>query len=126
LYLIGHDEVIRGAMKASKTIAIGVMPQAKLRERVLAVARGDYKPKASDPKIWFTSMKAAADVLSDENRALLRTIPDHELDRLKAEVSVQRLVEASGVVLTKQGADWIGRCPFHDDIAELGSELGHP
>jgi DNA primase len=42
-------------------------------------------------------------------------IPDHELERLKAEVSVQRLVEASGVVLTKQGADWIGRCPFHDD-----------
>lgn len=42
-------------------------------------------------------------------------IPDHELDRLKAEVSVQRLVEASGVTLAKQGADWIGRCPFHDD-----------
>ena len=42
-------------------------------------------------------------------------IPEHELDRLKAEVSVQRLVEASGVFLTKQGADWIGRCPFHDD-----------
>jgi predicted transcriptional regulator len=61
-------------MKASKTIAIGVMSQGKLRKRVLAIARGDYKPKAGDPKIWFTSMKAAADVLSDENRALLRTI----------------------------------------------------
>ena len=42
-------------------------------------------------------------------------IPESELERLKAEVSVQRLVEARGVVLTKQGADWIGRCPFHDD-----------
>jgi predicted transcriptional regulator len=61
-------------MKASKTIAIGVMPQAKLREHVLAIARGDYRPKASDPKIWFTSMKTAASVLSDENRALLRAI----------------------------------------------------
>ena len=63
-------------MKTSKTIAIGVMPQVKLRERVLAIACGDYKPKASDPKIWFTSMKTAADVLSDENRALLRTIAE--------------------------------------------------
>jgi predicted transcriptional regulator len=61
-------------MKASKIIAIGVMPQCKLRERVLAIVRGDYKPKASDPKIWFTSMKSAANVLSDESRALLRTI----------------------------------------------------
>ena len=42
-------------------------------------------------------------------------IPESELDRLKAEVSVQRLVEARGVTLTKQGTDWIGRCPFHDD-----------
>ncbi|MBM7127753.1 helix-turn-helix domain-containing protein [Dyella flava] len=63
-------------MKASKVIAIGVMPQAKLRERVLAIARGDYRPQARDPKIWFTSMKVAADVLSDENRALLRTIAE--------------------------------------------------
>jgi DNA primase len=42
-------------------------------------------------------------------------IPEQELERLKAEVSVQRLVEASGVTLTRQGADWIGRCPFHED-----------
>lgn len=31
-------------------------------------------------------------------------IPDHEIERLKAEVSVQRLVEASGVVLKRVGA----------------------
>lgn len=42
-------------------------------------------------------------------------IPEHELERLKADVSVQRLVEARGVALARQGADWIGRCPFHDD-----------
>jgi len=46
--------------KPQKPIAIGVMTQDKLRQRALAIARGDYKPKASDPKIWFTSMKAVA------------------------------------------------------------------
>ena len=42
-------------------------------------------------------------------------IPDTELERLKEEVSVERLVEASGVELKKAGKDMLGRCPFHDD-----------
>ena len=59
-----------------KTIVIGIMPQEKIRERVLAIAGGDYKPKASEPKIWFTSMRSLAEVLSDDNRALLRVIQE--------------------------------------------------
>jgi DNA primase len=47
-------------------------------------------------------------------------IPETELERLKNEVSVQRLVEASGVELKRGGKDWLGRCPFHeDDTASL-------
>jgi DNA primase len=42
-------------------------------------------------------------------------IPEQVVERLKAEVSVQRLAEARGVSLTKHGADLHGRCPFHDD-----------
>ena len=57
-----------------KTIVIGIMSQEKIRERLLAIARGDYKPKATDPKIWFTSMRSLAEVLSDDNRALLKVI----------------------------------------------------
>ena len=34
---------------------------------------------------------------------------------LKEEVSVERLVESSGVVLKKSGKDRLGRCPFHED-----------
>ena len=59
-----------------KKIAIGIMPQEKIRERMLAIAKGEYKPKPGEPKIWFTSMKSLAEVLSDENRALLNTIRD--------------------------------------------------
>ena len=59
-----------------KTVVVGIMPQEKIRERVLAIARGDYKPKATDPKIWFTSMRSLAEVLSDDNRALLKVIQD--------------------------------------------------
>jgi DNA primase catalytic core len=42
-------------------------------------------------------------------------IPDEVIERLKQTVSVQRLAEARGVVLSKHGADLHGRCPFHED-----------
>ena len=42
-------------------------------------------------------------------------IPEAEVERLKREISVERLAEARGVKLTRQGADLIGKCPFHDD-----------
>lgn len=57
-------------------------------------------------------------------------IPIPELERLKAEISVQRLVEASGVELRKGGKDWLGRCPFHEDreaslVVSPGKNLWH-
>ncbi|RPJ54546.1 MAG: toprim domain-containing protein, partial [Acidobacteria bacterium] len=42
-------------------------------------------------------------------------VSDSELERIKREVSIERLVEASGVQLRRHGADLIGLCPFHDD-----------
>lgn len=42
-------------------------------------------------------------------------IPEDQIERLKSEVSVERLAEASGVVLKKSGKDKVGRCPFHED-----------
>ena len=57
-----------------KAIVVGILPQERIRERILAIARGEYKPKTTEPKIWFTSMRSLAEVLSDENRALLKVI----------------------------------------------------
>ena len=42
-------------------------------------------------------------------------IPADELDRLKREVSLERLVMARGIELSRHGKDLIGLCPFHDD-----------
>jgi DNA primase catalytic core len=42
-------------------------------------------------------------------------VPKDEIERLKREVSLIRLVEASGVALEKRGRDFVGRCPFHED-----------
>jgi len=42
-------------------------------------------------------------------------ISDDELERLKRQVSVQRLAEGKGVQLKAHGKDLLGLCPFHDD-----------
>ena len=42
-------------------------------------------------------------------------IPDAEVERLKREISVERLAAARGVELKRHGADLLGLCPFHDD-----------
>jgi DNA primase len=57
-------------------------------------------------------------------------VPEAELERLKAEVSVQRLAEAAGVELRRHGADLLGLCPFHDDhepslVISPGKNLWH-
>ena len=42
-------------------------------------------------------------------------VPDEEIGRLKREISLERLVTAHGVKLSKRGHDLVGLCPFHDD-----------
>ena len=73
-----------------KPIVIGIMPQDQIRQRVLAIARGEHQPKPNEPKIWFTSMKSLAEVLSDSNRALLRVMAETEPE------SISALAQANG------------------------------
>lgn len=45
----------------------------------------------------------------------LPRIAPEELERLKREISLQRLVESRGIKLKPHGKDLIGLCPFHED-----------
>ncbi len=73
-----------------RKIVIGIMPQDKIRQRILAIARGKYKPKRNEPKVWFPSMKSVAEVLSDNNRALLKMIEEMQPE------SLSELADAAG------------------------------
>jgi predicted transcriptional regulator len=73
-----------------RKIVIGIMPQEKIRKRILAIARGEYKPKRNEPKVWFPSMKSVAEVLSDNNRALLKMIAELQPE------SLSELADAAG------------------------------
>lgn len=41
--------------------------------------------------------------------------PDAEIERLKKEVAIERLVMSFGVDLKRHGAELIGTCPSHED-----------
>ena len=59
---------------ARKVMKVGIMPYREMKARTIAIARGRYKPSADEPKLWFTSLKSLASVLSEENQALLQAI----------------------------------------------------
>ena len=69
-------------MKA-KTIKVGIMPLEEYKKRTIAIAKGDYIPKKDEPKIWFESLKSMAQILSNENQQLLKTILEYNPQSLQ-------------------------------------------
>ena len=57
-----------------KTLKVGVISRKAYMNRTHAIATGKHKKKDTDPKIWFESIKSLAQVLSNENQELLKTI----------------------------------------------------
>lgn len=53
---------------------IGIISREEYAKRTIAIAKGVYKPKPNEPKVWFESVKSLSQVLSNENHALLRLI----------------------------------------------------
>jgi DNA primase len=47
--------------------------------------------------------------------AMMARIPEAEIEKIKAEIELVRVVEAAGIELKAHGQDVIGRCPFHED-----------
>ncbi len=60
-----------------RTLKIGIMPRQQYQQRVLSIARGTHKPVSTEPRVWFESMHSLGQVLSDDNRELLRLIEEH-------------------------------------------------
>jgi predicted transcriptional regulator len=61
-----------------KILRIGIAPYEEMKERTMAIARGELKPGDDEPKLWFTSIESLARVLSDKNRALLNLIIEQQ------------------------------------------------
>ena len=58
------------------TLKVGIASYEEMKARTMAVARGERRVAADEPKVWFTSAESFARVLSDRNRALLAIIAE--------------------------------------------------
>ncbi len=59
------------------TLKVGIAGYDEMKARTMRIARGEEKPTADDPKVWFTSTESFAQILSSGNRELLRVIDEH-------------------------------------------------
>jgi len=66
-----------------KTLKVGIASAEDMIARTMSIARGELNSTAADPKVWFTSPASLAEVLSNENRALLNLIATTHPERKK-------------------------------------------
>jgi predicted transcriptional regulator len=113
--------------KHSKIIKIGIMPLEDFKRRTIAIAKGYYKPKKSDPKIWFHSIKSLAYVLSENNQKLLTLITDTQPKSIKELETVTgrkannllrtlRMMENYGFIKLSEGEKKRGRTPLVPEV----------
>lgn len=106
---------------------IGIAPYREIKRWTMEVAAGRAKPRPGSPKLWFTSLKAAANVFSEENRHLLKVIAEEhpqsiaELERLthrKASNLSRTLktLEQYGIVRLVEGQAGKGRRPVKPEV----------
>lgn len=67
---------------ATSVLKIGIISKEDYIKRTIAIAKGEYKPRKDEPKIWFESTKSMSQILSTENQKLLRTIIDNKPDSI--------------------------------------------
>ena len=60
-----------------KVMKIGIISRENYVKRTIAVAKGLYKPRDGEPKIWFETLKSMSQILSNENQDLLKLIIDY-------------------------------------------------
>jgi predicted transcriptional regulator len=73
-----------------RTLRVGIASYEQMKARTMAIARGEYRPAAGEPKVWFTSAESFARILPERNRALLGIIAESTPE------SLARLAELSG------------------------------
>ncbi|MFL9826641.1 helix-turn-helix domain-containing protein [Rhodoplanes sp. SY1] len=72
------------------TLKVGIADYEGVKARTMRIARGEEKPAAGDPKVWFTSMESFAQILSTGNQELLRVISE------QAPASLEELSQMTG------------------------------
>lgn len=119
------------------TLKVGIASYEEMKDRTMAVARGERRVAAGEPRVWFTSTESFAKVLSAGNRKLLRTIAEKapgsldELARItgRAKSNLSRTLktmEAYGLVRLERGERGRVAPKIEYDRVELDLPLVQP
>lgn len=85
--------LVQAKIKSSselRVLKIGVASPQVMRDRTIAIARGELKPSPDDPKIWVPSMEALGRLMNTQNTVLLERIRACKPSSIK---DLSRLVE---------------------------------
>jgi predicted transcriptional regulator len=116
----------------TKEVKVGIISRDDYRKRTIAIAKGEYKPKKNEPKIWFESLSSMAQILGSDNQKLLKLIIDHqprslaELERIssrkKSNLSrTLKTLERYGIVsLSKDNGKLIPKVEATDFKVQFG------
>ncbi len=122
----------------TKVMKIGIISRDDYAKRTIAIAKGEYKPRKDEPKIWFESLKSMSQVLSRENQDLLKMIIEHkpgslsELEKLshrkKSNLSrTLKTLERYGIVeLPREEGKLVPRVKATDFKVEFGLHYSRP
>ncbi|MBX9828486.1 MAG: helix-turn-helix domain-containing protein [Xanthobacteraceae bacterium] len=115
-----------------KTLKVGIAGYQQYKSRTMAIARGEFKPAADGPKIWFRSIESFARILSDKNRELLALIAETKPDsmnelaertgRARSNLSrTLRTMERYGLVRFEKGSgrQLAPRVPYTDIVLDM-------
>jgi len=123
---------------AVKVMKIGIISRENYVKRTIAVAKGLYKPRDDEPKIWFETLMSMSQVLSNDNQDLLKLIIDHkprsltELEKIshrkKSNLSrTLKTLERYGIVeLPKKDGRLVPRVIATDFKVEFGLNYSQP
>ena len=48
---------------------IGILSKDEYRKRTISIAKGEYRPRKDEPKVWFESMESLGQILSGQNNS---------------------------------------------------------
>ena len=121
-----------------KVMKIGIISRENYIKRTVAIAKGRYKPRNDEPKIWFETLKSMSQILSNENQYLLKLIIDQEprslaelekiSHRKKSNLSrTLKTLEKYGIVeLPKKDGRLVPRVLATDFKVEFGLHYSQP
>jgi len=122
----------------TKIMNVGIIPRNEYIKRTIAIAKGKYKPRKGEPKVWFESLKSMSQILSSENQELLKIIIEHkpqslsELEKLshrkKSNLSrTLKTLENYGIVeLPKESGRLVPKVKATDFKVQFGLNYSNP